>query len=917
MEKETSQFAQSSAPELVRFGPYELDRRKGEVRKHGVKLKISGQPIEILAILLERPGEVISREELRQRLWQEGIFVDFERSLNSAVKKLRALLNDDSQEPRYIETEPRKGYRFIGAIENGSALRPAEQQVSAGAALAMAAPSPRPPNEGEIPGLSLKTAIGRRKWIVAGAVAAVILTAMAVGRMRMARPREGTASSSAAANTNFRSTIAVLGFKNLSSQNDANWLSTAIRQMLSTELAGGNKVRIVPEEIVARAKRELKLEDRDGYARDTLRMLHERLETDYVVAGSYVAVGDRKSGQVRVDLRLQEAISGETLTSIAVSGKQADILELVSRAGTEMRAKLGATIPPEGDVDWRTVLPSHPAAAQFYAQALSRLRVYENYSACQLLQKSVVLEPDFALAHAALAQAWSALGYDARALASAQKALSLSIGLPEDERFAVQGQYYELAHDWAGAISVYQHLLQDFANDLDSGLKLAHAQLSVGSINDAAATISKLRSLPPPEAEDPRIDLAEASLMAKNSDFKRQEALAERAATKAERLGARLLLARARLVQGWALDDQSQFPDALQAYQTAEEISRTADDRDGRATALNDIAIVLQKTGDLRGARFRQEQALADFRQVGDENGVGTVCINLGEVYRSQGDLARAEDLYTEALNLFRKLGRKDSEYVAMNDLAAVLYERAKFVDAGKVYKELLELRKAAGDKAGVAYARTNLADVSRVQGDLDEAVRLQQQALATFREIGDRSTVASVEASYARALMDRGDLDGAQQMLREALSINEQIGAKGDAALDRALLVQIENSQGHLVSGDLAPAIDELRSEQRGSDEMEARVTEAEALLRQGKTEMAGSSLEKATAIRNADWLSRFHLLMATAELEEVRGNSAEARRLFQKMENDARRVGCAICQTKLRAMRPENRRASASPVR
>ncbi|HEV2717588.1 MAG TPA: hypothetical protein VGU64_20135, partial [Terriglobales bacterium] len=360
-------------------------------------------------------------------------------------------------------------------------------------------------------------------------------------------------------NLNLRSSIAVLGFRNLSSHEHDAWLSTAITQMLSTELAGGDKVRIIPEEIIARTKQDLGLKENDSYARDTLRNLRVRLGTDYVVAGSYMAVGDKDSGLVRMDLRLQETISGETLTSIAVSGKQSEIFDLVSRAGREMRTKLGSTVPPEGDVDWRTVLPSNREAAKLYAEGIAHVRVSENLPATELLQKSLTIEPAFALGHAALADAWAALGYDSRALASARKALSLSNGLPEDERMEIQGRYYELSHDWTGAIGVYGHLWQDFPDDIESGLKLAAAEISSGNTNEALGVLSNLRSLPAPSGNDPRIDLAEASIAARAGDYKRQRALAQQAASKAQATGARLLLARAKLVEGWALDDQAEF----------------------------------------------------------------------------------------------------------------------------------------------------------------------------------------------------------------------------------------------------------------------------------------------------------------------------------------------------------------------
>jgi len=110
VQQEPEQIQRETSSHLVlHFGPYQVDRRDAKLSKHGLKIKLSGQPLEVLLLLLDRAGELVSREELRRRLWANDVFVDFERSLNSAVKKLRRALNDDAQEPRYIETEPRKG----------------------------------------------------------------------------------------------------------------------------------------------------------------------------------------------------------------------------------------------------------------------------------------------------------------------------------------------------------------------------------------------------------------------------------------------------------------------------------------------------------------------------------------------------------------------------------------------------------------------------------------------------------------------------------------------------------------------------------------------------------------------------------------------------------------------------------------
>src|SRR5271156_7239459 len=101
----------------TRFGAFEVDMRSGEVRKHGIRLKLQGQPFQVLAHLLEHPGEVVTREELRQKLWPGDTFVDFDTGLNSAIKKLRDALSDSAEEPRFIETLPRRGYRWLVPVE--------------------------------------------------------------------------------------------------------------------------------------------------------------------------------------------------------------------------------------------------------------------------------------------------------------------------------------------------------------------------------------------------------------------------------------------------------------------------------------------------------------------------------------------------------------------------------------------------------------------------------------------------------------------------------------------------------------------------------------------------------------------------------------------------------------------------------
>src|ERR1700733_11088558 len=117
---------------LFRFASYELDLPGGVLRKDGIRIRCQEQPLQVLAALAERPGELVTREELRQRVWPKDTFVDFDHALNTAIKKIRAALNDDADAPRYIETVPRRGYRFLATIEpESSTPPPPAQPVSA------------------------------------------------------------------------------------------------------------------------------------------------------------------------------------------------------------------------------------------------------------------------------------------------------------------------------------------------------------------------------------------------------------------------------------------------------------------------------------------------------------------------------------------------------------------------------------------------------------------------------------------------------------------------------------------------------------------------------------------------------------------------------------------------------------------
>src|SRR5215471_18988447 len=485
------------------FGVFEVDLRAAELRKHGVRVKLQEQPFQILSLLLEHPGEVVTREELRGKLWPAHTFVDFDRSLNKAMTKLRAALGDSADSPRYVETIPRHGYRFLAPVyqphpeHEPAAGHDLEDDLFAGNGKSAA----HGENHHRFPITDSQGQSGKRRLYALGT--AIALAAVVLVAIRVLQPASSSGSRSVVSP---RRSVAVLGFTNLSGDPHEAWLSTAFSDWLTTELSAGGQLRTLPAENIARMKAELSLNDMESLGRGSLEQIHKDLGTDLVVAGSYASLGANPPRQIRLDLRLFDTQSGETLYADSETGSQENLFDLVSRAGEKLRGNLGVRgITKEEAVEVATAIPSNAEAARLYAEGLSRVRVFDALSARDLLVKAIAAGPNYALSHAALATAWNQLGYDENARTEAKKAFDLSSNLSRAERLLVEARYREMSHEWDKAIEIYRALFEFFPDNLDYGIALASMQVNGGRGNEELVTLAHLRELPPPQGDDPRI----------------------------------------------------------------------------------------------------------------------------------------------------------------------------------------------------------------------------------------------------------------------------------------------------------------------------------------------------------------------------------------------------------------------------
>jgi len=778
----------------LRFGAFELDARAGELRKHGVRLHLQDQPFQILLLLLDRPGELVTREEIRQKLWSADTFVDFDRNLNKAMNKVRLALGDSAESPRFVETLHRRGYRFIAPVQVQEAS--VRAVANAGGPVVLPHPDRRRPQP--VPVVLPPPRAPERvlKWWHAAVLVSLLL--MVSAYVRYGTP--GTHSASAVAP---RRSVAVLGFKNLSGRADQAWLSTALSDWLTTELSAGEQLRTVSAESIARMKIELSIPDEDSLGQVSLARIGKDLGTDLVVVGSYASLGKDAGGQIRVDLRLQDTRTGEAIDALSETGTQSGLFDLVAHAGARLRSDLGVSaVTRQQAAEVQIALPVNHDAARLYSEGLAKLRVFDCLSARYILQKAVAAEPDFAPSHSALATAWSSLGYDENAKGEAKRAFELSSNLPHEDRLLIEGRYHEISKDWEKAIGIYRALFEFFPDSLDYGLALANAQTSGGRGSDALATAEALKKLPNPLGDDARIDIVEGRAAESLGDFRRDLTATARAVNKAKQVGASLLAAQASADKAWALINLGGVQDAPAVIEEAKKTFQAVDDQRSLARAANLTGIVLQSQGNASGAKEQYEVALSIYKKIGNRKGVADELDNLGDVLFALGNLEASRRSYEQSLVANQEIGNQDGIALAKGALGPVLLALGDHESAKKSSQESLEICQRIGDRSKAAIAMAGLGDALRVEGNIADAQKYEAQAVSMFNEIGDRRSAARFQLVVAELLIDQGDNSGARTLARQSADEFERERALRDQAVAYAML-----GRAYLAEHDLSAA--------------------------------------------------------------------------------------------------------------
>src|ERR1700678_503488 len=371
---------------VMRFGTFEVSLQSGEVRKGGLRIRVQQQPMKLLEILLEHPGEVVTREVLRRRVWSSESFGDFDQALNIAIGKLRSALGDSAESPRFIETLPKRGYRFIADVSVVDIeARPKRQEPLAG-------DLPATDLGHKIQGIGLAVAPQRRllptRWIIVALALVLSLAILSVWRFRSHTP----------APTGIRS-LAVLPLDNLSGDATQNYFADGMTDELITDLAQISALRVISRTSVMVYKG----------ARKPLPQIARELNVDAVVEGTVLHAGD----QVRITAQLIEASTDKHLWSQSYEGDLRDTLTLQKKVASAIADQIRINLTPQEQAALKSVKTVNPEAYESYLKG----RYFWNKrtadglkAALAYFNQSVEEDPKYAPAYSGLADTYALLG---------------------------------------------------------------------------------------------------------------------------------------------------------------------------------------------------------------------------------------------------------------------------------------------------------------------------------------------------------------------------------------------------------------------------------------------------------------------------------------------------------------------------
>lgn len=608
--------------------------------------------------------------------------------------------------------------------------------------------------------------------------------------------------------------LAILPFRNASGDASLDWLGPSLADMLTTDIGQSPRLRTVSPGSLHQMFTDLRITSTTVLDPATIKRVADFNNADRVVWGQYAKFGD----QIRIDGSLEDVKTGNiTPLKIDVPNEK-EIPGAVDHLAETIRQQLSLPGDVLKELKASSFQPSSKSieALRDYNLGLGSQRDGKNLDAQKQFDSATKEDPAFALAFARLAQTYASLGYDTEAEQAAKKAVSLSQGLPDAEKYLVNAIELQVLKNYPEAIKAYDNLAKASPDNSDIKSALASLYQDSGDLTKARQYYQEILTASPKDISA-TLDLGRVQI--KSGDPQGSLDPLNRAYSLAVQVGNQEQEATSLHLMAVAYRMLSKPQEVLRNEQEALTIWRRVGQKRGLAFSLNEMARAQASLGQAKEALANYQEALEIRREIGDKRGLSDTTIDLANFYDYRGDHDQALKMYKEALELERELGNESMQAICLNNIGTVYSEKGQYEDSltyyqqalqlrekskvpqdiveavhnlGETYADMgqydqaityylraLDLRRSMNDPRGAAIESYGLGTLFDYQGRFGAAVNSQQEAVKAFRDIQDKtSLMAQVLGGLGQALILAGRGDEAAKNLDEALSLSRQLNS-------------------------------------------------------------------------------------------------------------------------------------------